>query len=156
METKAHYFDYSRSKVTSATTVGLRVSAGTFWGLKSMETASVTGVAITFCTGTGFEPELSRRSFTLLGSEPDGNRPKSTSSCCKEETCKVNPFLQMFDLLPLPFFIIKIDRETSPLCQRRTVCSILHSSPAGSKSPAVTSPPPPVEGRGIPPPWSWS
>ncbi len=61
-------------------TVGLRVSAGTFCGEKAMSTASVTGVAMTFCTGMGLEPEFSRRSFTLRGSAPDGSRPKSINS----------------------------------------------------------------------------
>ena len=57
------------------------VSGGILVGEKSMCIASVTGVAITFCTGIGLLPELSNRSLMVAGGPLEGNRPKSIDSC---------------------------------------------------------------------------
>ena len=50
-------------------------------GEKSICMASVTGVAMTFCTGIGLFPELSSRSLMVAGGPLEGSRPKSIDSC---------------------------------------------------------------------------
>ena len=46
-----------------------------------METASVTGVAITFCTGIAFDPEFRINNLRDFGALFDGTNPKSINSC---------------------------------------------------------------------------
>ena len=46
-----------------------------------MVTASVTGVAITFCTGIDLDPEFKTNSLRDFGSLFDGINPKSINSC---------------------------------------------------------------------------
>ena len=46
-----------------------------------METASVTGVAITFCTGIAFDPEFRINNLRDFGSLLEGTNPKSINSC---------------------------------------------------------------------------
>ena len=46
-----------------------------------METASVTGVAITFCTGIAFDPEFKINNLRDFGSLFEGTNPKSINSC---------------------------------------------------------------------------
>ena len=57
------------------------VSGGILVGEKSICMASVTGVAMTFCTGIGLLPELSSRSLMVAGGPLEGSRPKSIDSC---------------------------------------------------------------------------
>ena len=67
--------------MTSAITVGRSVSGDIFIGWKLMVTASVTGVAITFCTGIDLDPEFKTNSLRDFGSLFDGIKPKSINSC---------------------------------------------------------------------------
>ena len=67
--------------MTSAITVGRSVSGAILRGWKSIETASETGVAITFCTGMALVPEFRINSFRDFGSLFDGINPKSINSC---------------------------------------------------------------------------